>query len=68
MAIDRREDEGFQEYTDRKDHELRDRMWKTFADGSWVEEVVTKELAGMMADAVDAYILNEVVKRLDTES
>jgi len=67
MSIDIRDDESTQEYSIRKERELMEKMWKALADGSWVEDVVTKELAHMMANSIDAQILHEVMEKFGTE-
>ena len=58
--IDIREDENFQEYLVRKDRELMDIM-------NSGERYDREEVFEAMIAAEDAFILNEVTKKLDLE-
>ena len=65
--IDIREDESCQEYADRKERELMNMMRGAVGDAADSDDKIC-ECARAMADAVDAYVLNKVMKRLDNES
>ena len=65
--IDKRDDESYQEYADRKEREFLEKSWGALGDGSACEKVVIGMLAEAMADSIDAHILNKVIKKIDSE-